>query len=1098
MKIRKLLPSAVAIAVATALTTSASAAPLALDENFRAPLFTAPAPAWRTLLLPDGKFLLFFNTDTLADQRTGAITRHLTDGSIDSSFGSNREYKFVGAAAAGAEGKVYVSAKSYLYGAEQTENVLRLNSDGSIDRSFTPVPVATEPFSNVASIRQIVLQPDGRILVAGYFNTIAGTSQQKISRLLPNGTLDPTFTPPQFVAGEGIWAPPHLLPDGKILIGGQFGEVDGQPAPSLARLNPDGSLDSTFQAAGFTLVNVIRGIVRQSDGKIVIGGRFRFGSSFPQYTYTPLVRLNADGSADNSFARETSFVTAFDLVTRALIALPDGKMLGAIGRTIYRFNADGSRDLSFSSPVARSTTFVPYGASESVSILTVHLQSDGRILFGGNFTDVDGPAGNPLDGSHFGVARLQADGTLDPSLATSHKTSSEITPGSFSRLADGSTLVGFPLLYQRVAPAMAFNVGRLGVDGALDSSFSLAPADDAGFLSPVFTAEGFEKMADDKFFVVGSAENFEFTYGKVMASGARDPLFAFDPAAPFFKTARPLSDGGVLIAADTDVQATVDGSLARLKITGTLDPSFALAPAIRNAQITREAGTFTILKMAIGLRVLGVRADGRILIEYLGFDELIHLVRLNSDGSIDGAFSETTLSPKNLQITFPQIYDRYTGQTFQPPDGVLVADLPLLDALIQADGSIVLVGKFTSFNGAPARGIVRLHADGTFDDTFLSGGGAQWTQTTETDSFFPIVEAVEMQNDGKLLFAGTFEAFNGSPAPGIVSLNADGSVDGAFVPPAVRRKSANLTTVLARQPDGSFNLAGAYSFPTETEPAFIHISSFGGVPIIGSGTVATAIPNQQFTYQIIASGQPTSFAATGLPAAFSFDPTTGKIIGTPTAADIGSYTINLTATNSEGTSLPQQLILRVPAPVSIASVASRKYHGTAGYFDVPLPQTGNPGVESRSGAKPGFHTIVLTFANSILSAGRPTVTSGTGTVTNVGIGSNQSQYFIDVSGVADAQTLKLTMNDVIDSDENYSLRVDVQVAVLAGDVGGNGSVSASDIAQTKAVAGQAIMGSNFRADLNANGSINSSDVGAVKANAGAVLPAFAGVVKATR
>src|SRR6185436_9610691 len=114
---------------------SSDAATLTLDQNFRTGVFSEPAPAERTLLLPDGKFLLFNNTDTLTDQPTGAVTRYLSNGALDTSFHFSRDYKFVAAAASVANGKVVIAATRYTYGAP-TEEILRLNSDGTIDTSF--------------------------------------------------------------------------------------------------------------------------------------------------------------------------------------------------------------------------------------------------------------------------------------------------------------------------------------------------------------------------------------------------------------------------------------------------------------------------------------------------------------------------------------------------------------------------------------------------------------------------------------------------------------------------------------------------------------------------------------------------------------------------------------------------------------------------------------------------------------------------------------------------------------------------------------------------------------------------------------------------
>ncbi|MBA3352247.1 MAG: delta-60 repeat domain-containing protein [Blastocatellia bacterium] len=250
-------------------------------------MFARPSTPGRTLLLPNGKYLLFFGTDTLTDQRTGAMTRYLPNGMLDTSFSFSRAYTFVGAAASATNGKLIIDATRFLYGSE-TQQILRLNGDGSIDPSFN-IPVVAAGFGIV---RAIVIQPDGKILIAGFFDTFSGLARQKIVRLLADGTVDSSFTPPQF-EGNGIWTRPVVLANGKILIAGDFTSVNGAANLGVARLNVDGSVDSTFQATGFNRdFTPIRGMVVQSDGKIVLAGRFEFGTG-SEATSAPAVQTRA-------------------------------------------------------------------------------------------------------------------------------------------------------------------------------------------------------------------------------------------------------------------------------------------------------------------------------------------------------------------------------------------------------------------------------------------------------------------------------------------------------------------------------------------------------------------------------------------------------------------------------------------------------------------------------------------------------------------------------------------------------------------------------------------------------------------------------------
>src|SRR5436190_17153557 len=224
------------------------AASLVLDQDFRPPVFAQPVPPQRVVLLPNGKFLVFFNTNTLTDQRTGAITRYQADGTLDASFSFSTDYNSVSAAALTGNGQLIVAAIQSTYSQSfGTEQILRLNGDGSIDSSFNVQVVHPEAYQTV---RAIVIQPDGSILVAGGFDTFAGAPVQRIVRLLADGTIDSGFIPPQFSGGfYGVYAKPVVLDNGKILIAGDFTQVDGASNLGIARLDSNGIVDMTFQAS---------------------------------------------------------------------------------------------------------------------------------------------------------------------------------------------------------------------------------------------------------------------------------------------------------------------------------------------------------------------------------------------------------------------------------------------------------------------------------------------------------------------------------------------------------------------------------------------------------------------------------------------------------------------------------------------------------------------------------------------------------------------------------------------------------------------------------------------------------------------------------
>jgi hypothetical protein len=170
--------------------------------------------------------------------------------------------------------------------------------------------------------------------------------------------------------------------------------------------------------------------------------------------------------------------------------------------------------------------------------------------------------------------------------------------------------------------------------------------------------------------------------------------------------------------------------------------------------------------------------------------------------------------------------------------------------------------------------------------------------------------------------------------------------------------------------------------------------------------------------------------------------------------------------------------------LALSSVASRKVHGGTAY-DLPLALSGPVTVESRSGAGQGAYTLVVTLNNEAVS-GSATVTSGTGAVSGSPVISGNTMI-LNLTGVTNAQTITVSLNNVSDVF-GQSATFPIRVGLLVGDTNGNGSVTASDIAQTKAFSGQATNPTNFRSDINASGAINASDIGLVKSAAGTVLP----------
>src|SRR5207302_5339943 len=168
-----------------------------------------------------------------------------------------------------------------------------LNTDGSLNTSFDPGSGASGTFDFVQSI---ALQVDGKMVIGGQFTSFTGTAIQNVARLNADGSIDPSFNPgtgPNFSVNALA-----VQSDGKIVIGGGFSNVNGTARQGIARLNADGSLDTSFDPGSGTDFNSASAVVLQTDGKILVGGLF---STFNGTTHNSIARLNASGSLDTLF-----------------------------------------------------------------------------------------------------------------------------------------------------------------------------------------------------------------------------------------------------------------------------------------------------------------------------------------------------------------------------------------------------------------------------------------------------------------------------------------------------------------------------------------------------------------------------------------------------------------------------------------------------------------------------------------------------------------------------------------------------------------------------------------------------------------------------
>jgi uncharacterized delta-60 repeat protein len=217
------------------------------------------------------------------------LARFNADGSFDSSFetaiGDRYAFDSVNSLAVQSDGKVIVGGSFTSIKNTVRPRIARLNANGTLDTGFNPGAGAN------GTVSSVVLQPDGKLLIGGSFTTINGTNRSGIARLNSTGGLDTSFSSGTGVAGTVYSI--RLQPDGKAVIGGAFTNVNGTTRQNIARLNGDGSLDSSFNP-GTGANGIVRSIALQPDDKAVVGGEFTTVNGIIR---PRVVRLYGDASA---------------------------------------------------------------------------------------------------------------------------------------------------------------------------------------------------------------------------------------------------------------------------------------------------------------------------------------------------------------------------------------------------------------------------------------------------------------------------------------------------------------------------------------------------------------------------------------------------------------------------------------------------------------------------------------------------------------------------------------------------------------------------------------------------------------------------------
>lgn len=344
------------------------------------------------------------------------------------------------------------------------------------------------------------------------------------------------------------------------------------------------------------------------------------------------------------------------------------------------------------------------GANDVINTMAV--QPDGKILIGGHFNDYNGKARG-------GVARINSDGSLDetfnPGNGTAYVNAISLRPDGKMLIAGGFTF------YNNVQRG---RIARINANGSLDMTFNIGKGSDGNISDMAVQPDGKIVICGLFFSYNGKPVN---RLARINANGSIDAGFIPATKADWIPCLALQSDGKILVA---EGFTTLDGGprirVARYNANGSQDMDFKLGMGAEDA-------TSNISSIA-------VQPDGKILLaghfNRNAYNDVPcnHMIRLNTDGSIDPSFN--------------------VG---------MGAGAEISKILLQPDGKIMVAGTFLEFNEIEVNRIVRLNSDGNVDPSFKPGDASN-----DVYSSF-IIYNMAFQTDGKLLISGTFTQFNGIP-----------------------------------------------------------------------------------------------------------------------------------------------------------------------------------------------------------------------------------------------------------------------------------------------------------------------------------------------
>ncbi|MCC9062229.1 T9SS sorting signal type C domain-containing protein [Flavobacterium piscisymbiosum] len=662
----------------------------------------------RTLCLQeDQKLIVGGDYLSLNGVSSPYLSRLMPDGTIDETF--NIGIGFNGKIYSSyiqSDGKIIVGGSFTSFNGNNTGRLVRLNTDGSYDATFN-----TSIAASAGIIYDISPQADGKIIIVGSFTKYNNVTVNRIARVLPNGSLDTSF-----ITGSGSSSnitSAKVLSDGKILLSGNFTSFNGSSINKIVRLFQDGSIDHNFNiGSGFN--DDVNAMIIQSDQKIILGGKF---TNYNGIGANRIIRINQDGSPDSNFLSGSGF--SKDAVQTIKTDAVGNIMVG--GSFIGSYNGTEINRLCFLNRDGTLKTDFDIGSGPgSASVLALATDREGSWYIGGSFSVFDNLNQGRLakidaNGDHdagYLAAGIGFDNSVLKVLSLENKKT--MVFGSFTKF-NGAYCSRITRVLEDGSSDVSFNRGEQGANNLVKNA--VLQLDGKIVVGGNFTK--YNEINSNRIvriFPDGALDN-----SFVIGSGFNSQVYALD--------VQP--DGKLIVAGNfTTYNGSAAGRIVRLLENGLRDTSF-------NIGLGADAIIETVL----------LQSDGKILVagRFNTFNGLLYprLVRLNTNGSIDTSF--------NIGTGF----DRY-----------------VYALALQSDKKIILGGSFLTYNGTSQKRIARLNYDGSLDPTFNSDTGFNKGD----------VRTILVQPDDRILVGGTFSGtYKTSPSLRLIRLEKSGDYDPSFL-----------------------------------------------------------------------------------------------------------------------------------------------------------------------------------------------------------------------------------------------------------------------------------------------------------------------------